>query len=183
MGRSASRQRGCPDPARPPRRHGHGGPGGRRQDLAGRGRRADRRENRRRAAVRRGADQDGAGVGPAQGRGRPLRAVRPAAAARHPLDAARLPARPPRPPRPGQGSGADRRRDRPRVLPRAARRGRRPAGGGAANRARPTGLIRAGVPPRRPRPTRPTASSTRWSRTPPTARCSNPAASNSTPAS
>ena len=87
--------------------------------------------------------------GPAQGRGRPLRAGRPAAAARDPLDAARLAARPPRSPRAGQGGRPDRRRDRPRVLPRAARRGRRPARGGAASRARPAGRIRAGLPPRR----------------------------------
>ena len=65
--------------------------------------------------------------GPAPGRGRPLRARRPAAAARDPGDAPRLAARPARPPRAGQGDRADRRRARPRVLARAARRGRRPA--------------------------------------------------------
>ena len=84
---------------------------------------------------------------------------------------------------PGQGDRADRRRARPRVLPRAARRGRRPAGGGAARPpstswSRPSWSSAAA-----PRPRRPTASSTRWSRTPPTAPCSNPAASSSTPAS
>ena len=66
----------------------------------------------------------------------------------HPRDPARLAARPPRPPRAGQGDRADRRRDRPRVLARAARRGRRPAGGGAAGRPRPAGRRRAGLPPR-----------------------------------
>ena len=101
-------------------RAGHG-----RQAAAGGDRRADRGAHRRRAAVRRGADQDGAGIGPARGRRRSLRAVRPAAAARDPDDAARLADGPPRPPRAGQGGRADRRRDRPRVLPRAARRGRR----------------------------------------------------------
>ena len=50
------------DPARPPRRCGAGGPGGRSQGPARRGRRADRGQDRRRAAVRRGADQDGAGI-------------------------------------------------------------------------------------------------------------------------
>ena len=74
--------------------------GHRRQDAAGRGARPDRGQDRRRAAVRRGADQDGAGVGPAARCRRPLRARRPAAAARDPGDPARLadgPARPPRP--------------------------------------------------------------------------------------
>ena len=50
------------------------------------------------------------------GRRRPLRAGRPAAAARDPVDPARLADGPPRPPRAGQGDRADRRRDRPRVL-------------------------------------------------------------------
>ena len=67
-----------------------GGAGHGRQAAAGGDRRADRGAHRRRAAVRRGADQDGAGIGPARGRRRPLRAVRPAAAARDPDDAARL---------------------------------------------------------------------------------------------
>ena len=84
---------------------------------------------------------------------------------------------------PGQGDRPDRRRARPRVLPRAARRGRRPARGGAAaprstSWSRPSWSTAAA-----PRPMPPTASSTRWSRTPPTARCSSPAASSSTPAS
>ena len=91
--------------------------------------------------------------------------------------------RPPRPPRAGQGGGADRRRDRPRVLARAARGGRRPAGDRAGSRPRPAGRFRAGLPPRRRRPMRPTASSTRWSRTPPTRACSSRSASNSMPAS
>ncbi len=50
-------------------------------------------------------------------------------------------------------------------------------------RPRPAGRRRAGLPPRHRARCRPTASSTRWSRTPPTAPCSNPAASSSTPAS
>ena len=83
---------------------------------------------------------------------------------------------------PGQGDRADRRRDRPRVLPRAARRGRRPVRGGAAGRPRPAGRIRAGVPPRHPA-RGDLHSSTRWSRTPPTAPSSSPAASSSMPAS
>ena len=55
--------------------------------------------------------------------GRSLRALRPPAAARDPDDAARLADGPPRPPCPGQGGRPDRRRDRPGVLPRAARGG------------------------------------------------------------
>ena len=86
------------------------------QAAAGGDRRADRGAHRRRAAVRRGADQDRAGIGPAGGRRRPLRADRPAAAARDPDDAARLADGPARPPRAGQGGRPDRRRDRPRVL-------------------------------------------------------------------
>ena len=61
----AARQRARPDAARPPRRRGARGPGGRSEGPAGRGRRADRGQDRRRAAVRRGADQDGARIGPA----------------------------------------------------------------------------------------------------------------------
>ena len=102
------------------------------------------------------------------GRGRPLRAGRPAAAARDPGDAAGLADGAARPPRAGQGGGADRRGDRPRVLLRAARRGRR-LGRRPSCRPRSTSWS----PPswcsaaaRRPR--RPTASSTRWCRTPPT---------------
>jgi class 3 adenylate cyclase len=60
---------------------GHG-----RQADAGGDRRADRGAHRRRAAVRRGADQDGAGIGRARGRWRSLRAVRAPAAARDPDD-------------------------------------------------------------------------------------------------
>ena len=80
------------------------------------GRRADRGAHRRRAAVRRGADQDGAGIRSADRCRGSLRAVRAATAARDPDDPARLPDGPPRPPRPGQGGRPDRRRDRPRVL-------------------------------------------------------------------
>ena len=54
---------------------------------------------------------------------------------------------------------------------------------GAAGGARPAGRRRAGVSAAAPRPRSPTASSTRWSRTSPTAPCLNRAASNSTPAS
>ena len=72
----------------------------------------------------------------------------------------------------GQGGRADRRGDRPGVLPRAARGGGRPA----ANQLRDA-LEQLVAPSwcsaaaRRPR--RSTASSTRWSRTPPTSRCSS----------
>ena len=56
---------------------------------------------------------------------------RPTPSARDPGDAARFAARAPRPPRAGERGRADRRRDRPRVLPRAARRCYRPARGSA----------------------------------------------------
>ena len=82
-------------------------------------------------------------------RRRSLRAAGPAAAARDPDDAARLADGPPRPPRAGQGGRADRRRDRPRVLARAARR--RVADLPEAElqrRPRPAGRLRAGLPPR-----------------------------------
>ena len=49
----------------------------RRQGAAGGGAGADPGPDRRRAAVRRGADQGGARVGPARGRGRPLRLAGP----------------------------------------------------------------------------------------------------------
>ena len=115
--------------------------------------------------------------------GRPLRAVRPAAAARDPDDPARLPDGPPRPPRAGQGGRADRRRDRPRVHPRAARRGlaavRKPSSATPSISWSPPSWSSAAA--RRPR--RPTASSTRWSRTPPTSRSSSPSASSCTPES
>ena len=122
-------------------------------------------------------------IGPARGCRRPLRAVRPAAAARDPGDPARLADRPPRPSRPGQGGGADRRRDRPGVLPRAARRGRRPAASRNSGRPRPAGRLRAGLPPRHAARGHLHASSTPWSRTPPTVPCSSPGVNNCTPAS
>ncbi len=92
---------------------GAGPPDHRRQGPARRGFGADRGAHRRRAAVRRGADQDRAGVGPADRRRRPLRADRPAAAARDPGHLARLADGAARPPRPGQGGRPDRRGDRP----------------------------------------------------------------------
>ena len=64
------------EPSGPAPGGGSGGAGHRRQAAAGGDRRADRGAHRRRAAVRRGADQDRAGIGPARGRRRPLRAVR-----------------------------------------------------------------------------------------------------------
>ena len=109
--------------------------------------------------------------------------VRPAAAARDPGDPARLADGAPRPPRTGQGSGADRRRDRPRVLPRAARRGlalvRGPSWATPSTSWSTPSWSSAAA--RRPR--RPTASSTRWSRTRPTSRCSSPSASSCMPES
>ena len=62
--------------------------------------------------------------GPATGRGRSLRAHRPAATACDSRDAARLAARPPRPPRAHERDRPDRGHNRPGVLARAARGGR-----------------------------------------------------------
>ena len=89
-------------------------------------------------------------IGPASGRGRSLRAGRPAAATGAAIDPAQLAARSPRPPRAGERDRADRRRARARVLARAPGRGRGPAGGGVASRARPAGRGRAGLSPGHP---------------------------------
>ena len=177
----AARQRAGAHPARPARRRGAGGPGGRRQGPAGRGGGADRGQDRRRAAVRRGADQDGA---------------RSRACSRTRATATSWPARCRRSPSPRRcttrcspASTASRRsRKSPRSAPRSAGSSPTPC-----SPRSPTGRSRSC---RRPstswsppsscsaaasRPKRPTASSTRWSRTPPTARSSSPAASSSTP--
>ena len=100
-----------------------------------------------------------------------------------PTTLARLADGPPRPPRAGQGGRADRRRDRPRVLatscsPRS-RRCPKPSWATPSNSWSPPSWSSAAA--RRPR--RPTASSTPWSRTRPTSRCSSPSASSCTPAS
>ena len=92
-----------------------------RQAASSGDRRADRGAHRWRTAVRRGADQDRARIGPSRGRRRSLRTVRRPAAARDPDNATRFADGPPRPPRSGQGGRPDRCRDRPGVLPRAAR--------------------------------------------------------------
>ena len=122
----------------------------------------DRGAHRRRAAVRRRADQDGARVGPARRCRRPLRARRPAAALGH----ARRPctdfaAGPPRPPRPGEGGRPD----------RAAVIGREfshdllaavspPARSQSRRRPRPARRFRADLSAAAPPPPSPTASST-----------------------
>ena len=85
-----------------------------------------------------------------------------------------------RPPRAGQGGRADRRRDRARVQPRAAGRGLAAVRSRSRRRPRPAGSIRAGLPPRRAARGDLHASSTRWSRTPRTSRCSSPSASSCT---
>ena len=88
---AAARQLAGAHPARAARRRAHGGPGGRRQDAAGGGERPDRGQDRRRAAVRRGADQDGARVRAARrDAGDHYELAGPAAAARDPGNAARL---------------------------------------------------------------------------------------------
>ena len=70
-------------------------------------------QDRRRAAVRRGADQGGAGIGPVAGCGRRLRDRRPSAAARIAGEFARLADGPARSAGRGQGDCPDQRRDRP----------------------------------------------------------------------
>jgi class 3 adenylate cyclase len=123
-------------PPQPGAERGDGGAHHRRQADPARALRADRRQDRRDPALRRGADQGGAGIGhPCRGF-RPLRPRRPAAAARDPGDAAGLAAGAPRPPQPGEGGGADGGGDRPRVHLRAARRDRADEGGGARPGAR-----------------------------------------------
>ena len=72
----------------------------------------------------------------------------------------------------GQGCGADRRRDRTGVLPRADRRGVGPGPDRPRRGARAADGLRPRSPGAERRRTRPTRSSTRWCRTPPTPRCS-----------
>ena len=105
-------------------------------------------KNRRRAALRRGADQDRAGSGSARRQGRPLRTDRAAAAAGDPVDLAGFADGPSRPPRPGQGGGADRRGDRPRVLVPAGGRALAAGRNGASGGAIATDRLGAGVSPR-----------------------------------
>ena len=118
--------------------------------------------------VRRGADQERAGIRAADRGGRPLSPRRPAAAARDPLDPAGLADGAARPARGGEGDRPDRRRDRARILLPAAPRGRRSRrGDAAAPRSRNWRIPNSSSAPAS-RPTRATASSTRWCRTRPT---------------
>jgi hypothetical protein len=123
------------------------GAGHRRQATAGAGRRADRGADRWRAAVCRGADQGGAGIGLARRRRRSLRAARRAAAARDPDHPSRLPDGAPGPLGAGQGGRSDRGGYRPRILPRAAGRGRPPRRQPASGCARATSDFRAHLLP------------------------------------
>ncbi len=115
--RPGERHRAQVEPARPAPGRGDGRAHDRRPAVAGRGRRTDRGADRWRAAVRRGADQDGAGIGSGGRPRRPLRADRAAQRPRHSGVAPGLADRAPRPPRARQGGGADRGGDRARVLP------------------------------------------------------------------
>ena len=136
------------------------------------GRRADRGQDRRRAAVRRGADQDGARIRAC------LRTRATTTSWSGPLPPLAIPAtlhdslmaRLDRLAR-GQGGGADRGGDRPGVLPSAAGRGR-PTGRRVSCTAPSSGWCRpswssAAVR----RPMRPMPSSMRWCRTPPIRVC------------
>ena len=131
---------------------------------------ADRGQDRRRAAVRRGADQDGAGVRAAARTPATATSCGPAAAARDPRDPARsLMARLDRlaPVKEVAQIGAAIGREFSHALLAAVadRPERR-----AASRARPAGRGRAGLPPRHAARGDLQPSSTRWSRTRPTAR-------------
>ena len=171
------------DSTRPPRRCGDGGPGGRSQGAAGRDRQAHRGQDRRRAAVRRGADQDGARVGPAADAGDHFELAGPLPplaipATLHDSLLARLDRLAPVKEIAQIGAALGR-----EFSARAARRGRRPVRSRSSRPpstswSHPSSSSAAAHSPRRP-----TASSTPWSRTPPTAPCSSPAASSSTPAS
>ena len=114
---------------------------------------------------------------------RSLRAHGPAAAACDPGEPARLADGAARPAGHGQGTRPDRRRDRPRVLPRAHRRSRRPAAGATGKRARPAGRLRARVSPRQPARRDLQFQARARSRTPPINRCSSRDASSCTLAS
>ena len=92
------------------------------QAAAARGGAADRVQDRRRTAVRRGAHAHGAGVGPAPRTRGPLCAGRAAAAARHSRFAAGLAHRPPGPPRRRQDGRPARGGDRAHLPLRAAAR-------------------------------------------------------------
>ena len=123
--RAAARERAGPDPARPAGRRRSWCTGwSERKSLPAEVSAQIVGQDRRRTAVRRGADQDGAGVRPAHGRGRPLGAFRVrcrrSRSRRRCTTSllARLDRLAPR-----ERGRADRRRDRPRVLPCAARRG------------------------------------------------------------
>ena len=105
-------------------------------------------QDRRRAAVRRGADQDDPGGGPAGRCGRPLRADRPAAGAGDPDHAARFADGAPRQARAGQGGRPAGRDARARVQPRAAGGPLAPRPGGARAGADRAGRGGASVPPR-----------------------------------
>ena len=149
--------------------------GHRRQGAAGRGHRSDRGAHRRRAAVRRGADQDGAGIGSA----RPMPAITTSCPAR---------CRRSRFPRPCTNSlmaRLDRLAPVKEIAQIGAVIGREFSHellAAVADRPEPELAPRStswslpnssSAAACRPRP--PTASSTPWSRTPPIGRCSGPA--------
>jgi class 3 adenylate cyclase len=98
----------------------------RRPAAATRGDGADRRQDRRCAAFRRGTDQGGARIGPARRRTTGLASRRATAALRHSGDVAGFIGGASRPAGARQGDRADRRRDRPRILLPAVARSHRP---------------------------------------------------------
>jgi class 3 adenylate cyclase len=117
----------------------------RRQGIARRNCRPDRRAHRRRASVRRGTDQERAGEwGVARGRGS-LRARRPLAAARDPDELACLADSAARPVGVGAAGGADRCGDRALVPLRATTRGLWSSRERVASRTRAASRFRTGI--------------------------------------
>ena len=140
--------------------------------AARRGRGANRGQDRWRAAVRRGVDQNGAGVRAARDAGDRYELAGPLPPLAIPATLHDFADGPPRPPRPGQGGGPDRRvigREFSHELLAAVAplgRSRAAARAGSAGRA-PSWSFAAACRRRRP-----TASSTPWSKKRPTRACS-----------
>ena len=111
--------------------------------------RADRRQDRRGAALCRRVDEGRAGIGTSHRGAGPISPRRAFAAARDTLDAAGFADGATRPPRRREGDRADRRGDRTRIRLCLAERRRGSRRADAAVRARATGGLGTGFPPRR----------------------------------
>jgi len=120
----------------------------RRQGVAQRGRRRDRRAHRRRAAVHRGIDQERCGERVAARRGGPLGTRSRAAAIRDPDDFTCIIVGAARPPGLGAAGGADRRGDRTPVSLCAVAHRLSPFRGRTASNSCTPRRLRAGIPTR-----------------------------------